>query len=105
MYAIYTPYVTDYIYQNFYTRYEEKKSLHQTVWSVEKTDETCIGFGEHVKTVIMNVRKYKTENQMSMKDIIPELLITCPKKYREFYRKTEKDLKACTGAEKIIFRS
>ena len=58
-----------------------------------------------LKTVIMNVRKYKTENQMSMKDIIPELLITCPKKYREFYRKTEKDLKACTGAEKIIFRS
>lgn len=105
LYAIYTPYVTDYIYQNFYTRYEEKKSLHQTVWSAEKTDETCIGFGEHVKTVIMNVRKYKTENQMSMKDIIPELLITCPKKYREFYRKTEKDLKACTGAEKIIFRS
>jgi len=40
-----------------------------------------------------------------MKDSVPELIVICPKKYREFYRKTEKDLKACTGAEKIIFRS
>ena len=105
LYAVYTPYITDYIYQNFYGKYEEKKSLHQTVWLVKQIDKTYIGFGEHVKTVIMNVRKNKTENQLSMKDSVPELIIICPKKYREFYRKTEKDLKACTGAEKIIFRS
>lgn len=105
LYAIYTPYVTDYIYQNFYIKYEKEKSLHQTIWSDKKIEKTCIGFGEHVKTVIMNVRKNKTEKQMSIKDTIPELIITCPKKYWEFYKKTEKDLKACTGAEKIIFRS
>lgn len=105
LYAIYTPYVTDYIYQNFYIKYEKEKSLHQTIWSDKKIEKICIGFGEHVKTVIMNVRKNKTEKQMSIKDTIPELIITCPKKYWEFYKKTEKDLKACTGAEKIIFRS
>jgi len=105
LYAIYVPYVTDYIYQNFYADYEKEKSLHQTVWPAEKADGTYLGFGEHVKAVIADVRRSKTEKQMSMKDTIPELTITCPKKYREFYRKTEKDLKACTGAEKILFRS
>ena len=42
---------------------------------------------------------------MSMKDSIPELIITCPKKFRDFYKKSEKDIKACTGAEKIIIRN
>ena len=42
---------------------------------------------------------------MSMKDSIPEHKINTPDKFRELYRKTEKDLKACTSAENIIFES
>lgn len=42
---------------------------------------------------------------MSMKDAIPEIIITCPKKIRDLYKKSEKDIKACTGAEKILFRN
>ena len=42
---------------------------------------------------------------MSMKDPIPELIITCPKKFRDFYRKSQKDIAACTGAEKITIRN
>ena len=105
LYAIYTPYVTDYIYQSFFGKHEKELSLHQTIWTTKKRDGIFIEYGEHVKAVIADVRKYKAEQQMSMKDRIPELVITCPKKYREFYKKTEKDLKACTGAETIIFRS
>ncbi len=40
-----------------------------------------------------------------MKDEIPELIITCPKKLREFYELTQGDIKACTSASKIVFRS
>ena len=105
LYAIYTPYVTDYIYQNFYRKFEPEISLHQTLWTTKKPDHTYMEFGEHIKEAIAEVRKYKTENKMSMKDTLPELILTCPKKYRDFYKKTEKDLKACTGAESIIFRS
>lgn len=32
LYAIYTPYVTEYIYQEFYRQYEEEISLHLTLW-------------------------------------------------------------------------
>ena len=94
LYAVYTPYVTEYIYQNFYAKYEKEASQHQTIWTEEETDASYLGFGEHIKTVISTVRRNKTEHQMSMKDTIPELIITCPEKYRNFYRKTEKDIRA-----------
>jgi len=105
LYAIYTPYVTEYIYQDFYKKYENNISLHRMMWTTKKSEDIYIQFGEHVKAIIADVRKSKTEKQMSMKDTIPELIVTCPKKYRDFYKKTERDLRACTGAENIIFRS
>ena len=46
-----------------------------------------------MKKIIAEVRKSKTERKMSMKDSIPELNITCPKKLRDFYRQSEKDIK------------
>ena len=105
LYAIYTPYVTEYIYQDFYRKYEKEASLHQTLWETGKKEDIYIEFGEHLKEVIADVRKRKTENQMSMKDTLPELIITCPKKFKDFYKKSEKDIQACTGAEKIIIRN
>lgn len=105
LYAIYTPYVTEYIYQEFFRNYEKEESLHQMIWTTDEIKPIYLEFGEHLKTTIAEVRKNKTEKQMSMKDTIPELIITCPKKYRDLYRKTEKDLRACTGAESIVIHS
>ncbi len=105
LYAIYTPYVTEYIYQDFYRKYEKEVSLHQTLWETGRTEQIYLEFGGHLKNVIANVRREKTEKQMSMKDVIPELIITCPKKFRDFYKKSEKDIRACTGAERIVFRN
>lgn len=105
LYAIYTPYVTEYIYQDFYRKYEKEISLHKTIWETIQENQLYLEFGEHLKAVISDVRKYKTEKQMSMKDTIPELIITFPKKFRDLYKKSEKDIKACTGAERILFRN
>nr|MDE6622041.1 valine--tRNA ligase [Lachnospiraceae bacterium] len=105
LYAIYTPYMTEYIYQDFYRQYEKEISLHQTLWETAKTEQIYLEFGEHLKNVIANVRREKTEKQMSMKDAIPELIITCPKKFRDFYKKSVKDIRACTGAERVVFRN
>ena len=105
LYAIYTPYVTEYIYQDFYRKYEKEISIHQTLWETRQTEEIYIEFGEHLKEVIAEVRKNKSEQQKSMKEPIPELVITCPKKFREFYKLSEMDIKACTGAENVLIRS
>ncbi len=105
LYAVYTPFVTEYIYQDFYRKYEKETSLHQTIWKMSDADPLYIEFGEHLKGIIADVRKYKTGNQMSMKDAIPQLIITAPRKFRDLYKKSEKDIRACTGAEKILFRN
>ena len=105
LYAVYTPYVTEYIYQKFYRKYENEISIYQTIWETKNENQLYIEFGEHLKGIISDVRKYKTEKQMSMKDAIPELIIIYPKKFRDLYKKSEKDIKACTGAEKILFRN
>lgn len=105
LYAIYTPYVTDYIYQSFYRSREKEVSLHQTLWSSRESDNRYLEFGEHMKELIADVRKAKTEKQMSMKDTLPELTITCPERMRNFYEKSKPDIMACTGAEKIRIRS
>ncbi|MCR5755098.1 MAG: valine--tRNA ligase [Acetatifactor sp.] len=110
LYAIYTPYVTEYIYQDYFSAFEPEISLHSTTWKTWESSALHLAFGEHIKEVIGNVRREKTEKQMSMKDSIPQLLITCPrspklsKKFKEFYKKTELDLKACTAAEEIFIR-
>lgn len=104
LYAIYTPYVTEYIYQKYYRHFEKEISLHQTCWEIKREKGIYIEFGEHLKELIAGVRRFKTENQMSMKDHLAELIITCPKKYKDFYMRSEKDIRACTGAERIVVR-
>ena len=76
LYAIYTPYITEYIYQDFYRNYEKEISLHQTLWETRTEEQIYIAFGEHLKEVIASVRRDKTERQLSMKEPIPELVIT-----------------------------
>lgn len=104
LYAIYTPHITEYIYQQFFRRYETEKSLHGTQWSWEKADEDMLEFGQHLISVIGGVRKEKSERQVSMKEGLKELVITCPSRMVKYYRQTEGDIKACTGAKRIIIR-
>ena len=105
LYAIYTPFVTEYIYQAFFKGKENEISIHQTHWQSEKPTKIYLEFGEHIKAQIADIRKYKTENQMSMKDHIPEMIIKTPEKFKAFYAQTEKDLQACTSADTIVIKN
>ncbi len=102
LYAIYTPYMTEYIYQDFYRKYEQELSLHQTLWTTGQVQEEYLAFGAHLEGVIAQVRKDKSEKQMSMKDPIPQLVISCPESLREFYERSLGDIMACTRAERIV---
>jgi len=104
LYAVYTPYMTEYIYQDFYRKYEKAASLHQTLWTTGQAQEEYLAFGAHLENVIAQARKDKSEKQMSMKDPLPELVISCPEGLREFYAKSLEDIRACTRAEKIILQ-
>ena len=105
LYAVYIPHMTEYIYQSCFRGFEGAVSIHQLLWQQEKADELLLEFGGHLKETIGRVRKEKTEKQMSMKEAIPELVITCPGKLRKLYKQSETDIRACTNAAAIIFRS
>lgn len=97
--------MTEYIYQDFYRAHEKELSLHQTLWTTGDTQSDILAFGTHLEGVIAQVRKEKSEKQLSMKEPIPKLLISCPMGLRGFYEKSLGDIMACTGAGRIVLQS
>ncbi|MEL7648111.1 MAG: valine--tRNA ligase [Sedimentibacter sp.] len=102
LYAIYVPHITEYIYQEFFRQYENSISLHKLCWETEKSvDNEIISFGEKLKEIITETRKYKSENAMSMKTEIEEVVINTDDKHMEFFKQTIGDIKACCRAKNI----
>ncbi len=102
MYSIYIPHLTEYIYQKGLREFVGEESIHLTVWpTAETVDGGLLAFGEELKDAVSAMRKYKTENGLSMKAEMEELTVSCSPAYTELFRATEKDLFACSHAKKI----
>lgn len=102
LYAIYVPHITEYIYQEFFRQKENSISLHKLYWETEEfINDEIILFGEKLKEVVAETRKYKSENALSMKTEIEEVVITIDDKFMELFKRTIGDIKACCRAKKI----
>ncbi|MCL2816601.1 MAG: valine--tRNA ligase, partial [Oscillospiraceae bacterium] len=104
MYAIYIPHETEYIYLKGFKDFAGEISIHLTEW--EKPDSVDAGileFGEILKQAIAEVRRYKTENNLSMRTEIDEAVITADPKFKEWLIETEKDFIACSHAKKVVY--
>ncbi|MBU5314363.1 valine--tRNA ligase [Tissierella carlieri] len=102
LYAIYVPHITEYIYQEFFRQKENSISLHKLYWETEEfINDEIILFGEKLKEIIAETRKYKSENALSMKTEIEEVVITTDDKFMELFKRTIGDIKACCRAKKI----
>ncbi|OZV13104.1 valine--tRNA ligase [Tissierella sp. P1] len=101
LYAIYVPHITEYIYQEFFRQKENSISLHKLYWETEEfIDDEIILFGEKLKEIIAETRKYKSENALSMKTEIEEVIIATDDKFMELFKQTIGDIKACCRAKK-----
>ncbi|MCL2158149.1 MAG: class I tRNA ligase family protein, partial [Oscillospiraceae bacterium] len=104
MYAIYIPHETEYIYLKGFLDFAGSPSIHLTTWAKPKApDADILGFGESLKQAVSDVRKYKTENNLSMRTEIDEAVITANAKYQGWYAETEKDFVSCSHAKKIVY--
>ncbi len=104
LYAIYVPHITEYLYQLYFRQFEDEKSIHLLCWETPGApDGKLLAFGETLKETLAAVRKYKTENGLSMKAALPLLELPAGE-FEPWLRETERDLLACTGAEKIRYR-
>jgi valyl-tRNA synthetase len=103
LYAIYVPYITEEIYQAYYKDFEKSISIHSMQWNMKADikDEGILEFGENIKIIIGEVRRHKSERNLSLKEKIEMLKISIPENQSDYLEKTLKDIKACTWAEKI----
>jgi len=102
LYAPYVPHITEYIYQGFYRQHEVKTSIHVTHWVKPNTiNHEIIEFGKQLKEAISEMRKYKSERNISMASEMGVLEIRTSVQYEELFRLTEKDILACSKAAGI----
>lgn len=102
MYAIYVPHITEYIYQEFFRSHEGCVSLHKLRWEKDRqVDDEIILFGEKIKGIVSEARKYKAENNLSMKAEIDEVVIKAEEKEMSMVTRSIGDIKACCRARKI----
>lgn len=104
MYAVYMPHETEYIYLNGFKDYENVISIHKMEWEdAEDIDQALIAFGEEIKQNIFEMRKAKSEQNISVMTEIESLELSGSRQYEEWYRASEKDIKACSHALKLVY--
>jgi len=101
MYSPFVPHITEYIYQELYKSKNKDELLSTSEFLELPFDEKYIKFGDAVKKVVGDVRKYKAEHNLSMKDSIDELTIFMSLDNIKCLRDSILDIKNCTHAKNI----
>lgn len=102
LYAIYVPHITEEIYRSYFVYYEDTISLHQLLWEKSHIiDEKTLSFGETLKKILMEARKYKSERNLSLKESLDKIEVVTESNIKELME-TISDLVACTKTKEII---
>jgi len=101
MYSPFVPHITEYIYQELYKEKETNKILSTSTFNELIKDEKCLEFGESMKEVIGEVRKYKTISGQSMKQPLESIKISTSLQNLYLLRNSIMDIQACTHARII----
>ena len=82
-FAIYIPHITEEIYQGYYKDHEEEISIHKTIIGPIPDEygitEKDYKIGETAVAIISELRKYKSERNLSLKETIDTVHITLDK--------------------------
>ncbi len=99
LYAPFAPHITETLYQSYFRAFEGTLSLHLTKWDTSpRFTPTLMTFGDRITAIMTEVRRYKSERNLSLKTELPELRIEAEDWFLALLRKTQKDIKAATGA-------
>ncbi len=101
MYSPFVPHITEYIYQELYKPKLKDELLSTSQFSELPYDKKYIEFGNAIKKVVGDVRKYKTECNLSMKEPIEKLKISTSLDNIRCLRDSILDIQSCTRAEHI----
>jgi valyl-tRNA synthetase len=101
MYSPFVPHITECIFQNIFKEKCEEKFLATSIFKDLPFDDKARSFGEVVKFIVGEVRKFKTENNVSLREKITELMVSVPNEDLKLLELTSDDIKSCTCSEKI----
>lgn len=101
MYSPFVPHITEYIYQELYKPKLNDELLSTSKFSSLPYDKKYIEFGEAIKKIVGDVRKYKTEHNLSMKEPIEKLKISMTLNNIECLRNSILDIQSCTHAKHL----
>ena len=103
MFAPVLPHITEEIYQDYYAQKENKKSLHVSGYLNlgNDVDNDIISDGDKVVDLVSMVRKFKSENNVSLKTFIKD--ITIYSNFTEFLKQAEIDIKAVCSINEIKY--
>ena len=110
--APFTPHITEEIYQLFFKSNEKNESIHLTKWpeySPKLVNEKAELIGDIGVDIINAVRKFKSEQNLSLKSEIEEIIFIKDESdgrlvnFKEKINHISEDLKAVLNAEKISF--
>jgi len=100
IFAITMPHITEEIYQDFFRQFEKADSIHQLVLSkidISKNDNVENSGDEFIE-ILSEIRKYKSSNNLSMKEEIVHLKLVG---YKKLTVEDEADLKAVGSIKEI----
>src|SRR3989338_329027 len=101
------PHIAEEIYQLYFAAREEVKSIHISSWPVfdEKLiDEKAELLGDLGIDIITTMRRYKSEQQWSMKEELKEIiLVSSEPEFKTMIAGIEGDLRAVLNVKKISF--
>ncbi|MBI2208653.1 valine--tRNA ligase [Candidatus Woesearchaeota archaeon] len=98
-----TPFITEELYQHFFKKNEKVKSIHLSAWpSIDMIDEEAEKAGDFFVFVLQQVRKAKSEQNLSLKKPVKRILAK-GKITLEQFNAIKDDLTATTTAEEIEF--
>ncbi len=105
--APFMPHVTEEIYQLYFKEKEKDSSIHLSNWP--KVEKKCINnhaevVGDLIVDIVNTVRKFKSDQQMSLKEDINNLiLIGNESEFNELINSVKDDLKAVLRVRNILF--
>ena len=101
------PHITEEIYQLYFSSKEGCKSIHVSSWPTVGQlvlDKAAEQAGDMAIDIINTVRKWKSENRMSLKDEVTKMvLLSHEEGFQDMIKNIEADLKAVLRIKEISF--
>lgn len=96
------PHITEKLYQLYFRESEGTESLHNTRWpeiDAAVTDQEAYHAGELLNNLLAQTRKYKSDQQLSMRAELSHAQLTIPKEYKELVEDNLLDFLATSGIQ------